>query len=253
MAKNLFIIGNWKMNPPTINEAKKTASEISRIASKAKRTTLVIAPPATFLSPLAAKKTKLFFAAQDVSSHLSGAHTGEVSAKMAKSVGARFAIVGHSERRATGDSDAVVSEKFARSIEAGLTPILCVGEKKRDSEGSYFSEIANELSAVFKSGVINKNQKFIVAYEPVWAVGGSYANALSPEEMGAMAIFIKKTCAQYVSKEFALKIPILYGGSVDADNAKAMLLKGGIDGLLVGRASLDPRGFKEIIQFADAR
>ncbi len=248
----MFIIGNWKMNPMTLSEAKEIATGAARAVARARGAKVIIAPPAVFLPILAAKKSSLFFAAQDVSVHLSGAHTGEVSAKMAKSAGADFAIVGHSERRAAGDTDEVVAEKFVRALEAKLVPILCVGEKKRDQDGDYFSDIARELSVVMKAVAKNKIPKFIVAYEPVWAVGGSYDKALSPEEMRAMAIFIKKTCAQFLPKEKAMRIPVLYGGSVDAANAKEMLLKGGINGLLVGRQSLDPKRFAEIIKLANA-
>jgi len=251
VARNLLIIGNWKMNPATLAEAKEISTAVRKIALKVKHTTVVIASPSIFLPTLAAKKSLLFFAAQDVSSFVFGAHTGDVSASMAKSAGARFVIVGHSERRAAGDTDEIVRDKFARAIEAGLVPILCVGEKKRDSDGDYFSEIFRELSAVLKTATAESVPKFVVAYEPVWAVGGAYENALSPEEMRAMAIFIKKTCAQFIPTEKALKIPVLYGGSIDVENAK-MMIAGGVDGLLVGRESLNPEHFVEIIKFADA-
>ena len=248
----MFIIGNWKMNPLSLFEAKDSVKEAARAARRARGVKVVIAPPSVFLPALAAKKSGLFFAAQDVSSLISGSHTGEVGAKMFRSAGASFAIVGHSERRAAGDSDEIVAEKFIRALEAKLVPVLCVGEKKRDQEGNYFGEIARELSIVLKAATKICVPKFIVAYEPVWAVGGSYDKALSPEEMSAMAIFIKKTCAQFLPKEKAMRIPVLYGGSVDAANAKTMLSNGGINGLLIGRQSLDPRRFAEIIKLANA-
>ncbi len=252
MARNLIIIGNWKMNPASLSEAKEISSTVRKTALKVKHVTVVIACPATFLSTLAAKKSRLFFAAQDVSANFSGAFTGETSAFMARSVGARFAIVGHSECRARGDGDDVVREKFARAVEAGLVPILCVGEKKRDQDGDYFSEISREISAALKNPSSERIPKFIVAYEPVWAVGGAYDNALSPEEMRAMTIFIKKICAEFLPKEKAMKVPVLYGGSVDVENAKKMIADGGVDGLLVGRESLNSGHFDEIIKFADA-
>ncbi len=171
---------------------------------------------------------------------------------MAKSVGAVFTIVGHSERRAAGDTDEIVSEKFSRAIEIGLVPILCVGEKQRDQEGDYFGEISKQISVVLRAAVKIRLPRFMVAYEPVWAVGGSYDKALSPEEMRAMAIFIKKVCSEYIGKEKAMTIKVLYGGSVDAENAKAMLREGGVDGLLIGRQSLDGKRFSEIIKLANA-
>jgi len=253
MSRNLFIIGNWKMNPSTLSEAKEIYTDIKKVASRSPNVHVVVAPPAPFIFSLGNTKSSVALAIQDVGKDVGGSHTGEVSAKMAKSVGARFAIVGHSERRALGDSDEIVAEKFIRIIEAGLVPILCVGEKKRDQDGDYFSEISREISIVLKAIPKTKSFRFIIAYEPVWAVGGSYDNALSPEDMRAMAIFIKKTCSNFMSKEKAMKIPVLYGGSVDADNAQTMLSDGGIDGLLVGRVSLDSRHFSEIIRFADGR
>jgi len=251
MIRNFLIVGNWKMNPSTIAEAREIFDAVKKPAASLRRAKVVIAPPAIFLEDLAAKKSPIFFAAQDVSSEISGAHTGEISAKMAKSVGARFGIVGHSEKRAKGDSDEIVAEKFLRLTEVGIVPILCIGEKKRDASGDYFSEIEHSLSVVLKKFLKNHIPKFTVAYEPVWAVGGAYNNALSREEMCSMAIFIKKTCSQYMSKEKAMRLSVLYGGSVSADNAQDMLLNGGIDGLLVGRQSLDPKSFTEIIKIAN--
>ena len=252
MSRNLFIVGNWKMNPATIEEAKEILVPLRRLVSHLKHTHIVIAPPAPFISSLFNKKNPVALCIQDIGKDVGGAHTGEVSARMAKSVGARYAIVGHSECRAKGDTDEIVSEKFTRAVEVGLVPILCVGEKKRDTDGDYFSEITRELSSVLKSNTKIRIPKFIIAYEPIWAVGGSYNNALSPEEMRAMTIFIKKTCTEFLPKEKAMKIPVLYGGSVDAVNAKTMLSDGGIDGLLVGRVSLDPERFADIIKIADA-
>ena len=252
MAKSFLIVGNWKMNPQTLGEARDIVAAVKKPAALSRRAKVVIAPPSVFLADLAAKKSPLFFAAQDISFEVSGAHTGEISAKMVKSAGASYVILGHSERRATGETNETVAEKFSRSVEANLIPILCVGEKKRDGEGDYFSEIVQELSVVLKKFEKDRAPRFVVAYEPVWAVGGSYDNALSPEEMRAMAIFIKKTCAEYFGKEKAMRIPVLYGGSVSSENAGVMLLDGGIDGLLVGRQSLDPKRFSEIIKTIDA-
>ena len=252
MAKSFFIIGNWKMNPATKEEAKEIFASIRKTAMRLRRARVIIFPPAVFLSSLESKKNPVYLGIQDIDKDISGARTGAISAKMAKSVGARYVIVGHSERRALGDSDIIVAEKFNRAIEAGLIPILCIGEKKRDQDGDYFSEITRELSTVLKSVIKTSAPKFMVAYEPVWAVGGAYDNALSSEEMRAMTIFIKKTCADYMPKEKALRTPVLYGGSVDAENAKLMLSHGDIDGLLIGRQSLDAGRFSEIIKFADA-
>ena len=252
MSPNLFIVGNWKMNPRTLEEAKEIFSGIRKSALRAKHVHVIIAPPAPFIFPLASKKGPIAFGIQDIATAAGGAHTGGISADMARSVGVHYAIVGHSECRAAGDTDEVVAEKFLRAVEARLIPILCVGEKKRDQDGDYFSEISRQIASVLKPATKIRAPRFIVAYEPVWAVGGSYDSALSPEEMRAMAIFIKKTCAQYISKEKAMKLGVLYGGSVSSDNAPAMLREGGINGLLIGRQSLDPERFAEIIKLARA-
>jgi triosephosphate isomerase len=250
--KKFTIVGNWKMNPDTAEEAKALFAAFERRAKKAKRASVVICPPFVFL-PQAAKSSKLVsIGAQDVHASAKGAFTGSVSAAQAKSAGAEYALVGHSERRAAGDTDAIVAEKAVRALEAGLKIILCVGEKERDQHGRYLQVIREQVLAVLSKVDKKKVRSVIVAYEPVWAIGNKDNAALSPAGIHEMSIFIKKVVAETVGSAEGLKTEVLYGGSVNQDNAHGILSEGEIDGLLVGRQSLASDSFSAIIDYADA-
>ncbi|HUD04357.1 MAG TPA: triose-phosphate isomerase [Candidatus Paceibacterota bacterium] len=252
MSKKFFIIGNWKMNPETLEKAKDICVVEERAARFARRTSVVICPPYPYLSILAQKKKSIAFGVQDIFYEKEGAYTGSVSASIAKSAGAKFSIIGHSERRATGDTDDIVAKKFLAAFEGGLTPILCIGEKVRDDHGDYFAEVRTQLFSALRAANTYISKPFIIAYEPVWAVGKSYDTALTPEGMNEMVIFIRKSLSQFLEKNKVMKVPVLYGGSVNGENAQTMLTHGGVDGLLIGRQSLDPTGFSHIIKFANS-
>lgn len=243
-----LVIGNWKMFPTTILEAKKMFTTFKKQRRNDVGVTTVICPPLPFLEPL--KKsytgTKIFFGAQDVFWHTEGAYTGEVSADMLKSVGARFVLVGHSERRALGENDEMVTQKVRASLEAGLHTVLCIGETTRDSQGHYLrvlrDQIAGSLRAVSKAQL----KKLIIAYEPVWAIGEGN-QAMTTHDLHQMLLFIKKQLIELYGKTLADSVPILYGGSVDETNAHSIVYDSGVDGLLVGRKSLNPFTFSTII------
>ena len=173
------------------------------------------------------------------------AHTGEVSAAMLKQAGAQFCIVGHSERRALGEDNNTVHEQFARALGAGLAAVLCVGETERSAEGAHFSFIESQLASAF-AGVGSVARRAVVAYEPLWAINKSAADAVRLQELEEMAIFIKKVLTDILGRAAAAKVPILYGGSVEGSNA-GQLLESGISGFLVGHASADIGSFIEIL------
>lgn len=248
--KKLMIVGNWKMNPETLEEAKELFSALSKKAAKAKGATAVIAPPSPFIAPLAAKKSPMILAAQDIAQEPGGAFTGSVSATAVKSSGARFAIIGHSERRMEGDTDDIVAKKVAQALDAGLKVILCVGEKERDDQARYLRTVRDQILAVFSSIKDKKKLSAVtIAYEPVWKIGVD--SAMMPSEVHEMSIYIKKVVGEALGNKAGLKMQVLYGGSVDHDNAQSILKDGSVDGLLVGRQSLEAEAFGEIISYAD--
>jgi triosephosphate isomerase len=165
---------------------------------------------------------------------------------MAKSAGAAFALIGHSERRAMGESDEAIRAAFAAAAGAGLVPILCVGELERQADGSHVAFVAAQLHSALR-GTQSLAGKIAVAYEPVWAIGQAADAAMKPADVREMAIFIRKTLADILGRQSALRAPILYGGSVEPQNAAALIEEGDVSGLLVGHASADITSFLEIL------
>jgi triosephosphate isomerase len=240
------------MNPDTLIEAKSVFSASLRTAKKARKVSVIIAPPAPFLSVLSrGAKKKSYFSAQDIHIAPDGAHTGGVSARQVKEAGATYVILGHSERRAEGDTDEIVASKVLTALDAGLKVILCVGENTRDDQGAFLSEVRSQIVAVFASLPKKYISDILVAYEPRWVIGKSYDSALSPQQIHEMSIFIKKVISESTAREEAMRVPVLYGGSVDFDNARAILKDGEVSGLLIGRQSLDIENFSNIILYAN--
>lgn len=225
-----LLVANFKMNSPEARGWKINA----------KKAEVVVCPAFPFLSDWDKKGAQL--GAQDVfweNVRSGGAYTGEVSAEMLKSFGVKYVIIGHSERRANlGETDEVVNKKMKTALAAGLKVILCVGESKEvRKKGIKFAEnfVRQELRADF-AGVKNKFlDKIAVAYEPIWAIGTGVAD--TPAGAEAMAEFIKRL----------VKVKVLYGGSVNSKNAGKFLNQKGIDGALVGGASLNSNEFQKII------
>ena len=185
--------------------------------------------------------------------HEKGAFTGEISAPMLKDLGAKFVIVGHSERRAMGETNEMIRKKLEIAFNHGITPILCIGEKIRDKEGAHLEFIKNQikecLTGLQKRNLVGQ----IVAYEPIWAIGKSYRESMSPTDIHETALFIEKVSGEMFGKDIAGSFKILYGGSVEAENASGMMEYGNIDGFLVGHASLVPEQFAAILKAADMK
>jgi len=248
-----IIIGNWKMNPRTAKEAEKLFGNISQNLSRTKKTDIVICAPLIYLSELAKIRTsKVKLGAQDAFWGDIGAFTGEVSGEMLYNMGVRYVILGHSESRALGENNADISKKIKSSLEAGLRPILCVGESERDQNHEFFDFVKTELKECLSGISQNSISKVIVAYEPIWAISST------PERRDAtagdaleMAIFIRKALTLKFGEE-ARKMRVIYGGSVDEEDAEDFLKNGGVDGLLPGRASLDAEKFSEIVKICEA-
>lgn len=243
-----IVIGNWKMNPRSRAEAKKLFTMLTRKRITAKNTTTVVCPPFLYLSELARGYTgsKIFFGAQDVSAQKEGAFTGEVSTAQLQDAGARFVILGHSERRALGENDAAIALKVKAALTAGMHAILCIGEKERDADGTHLKMIEDQIKASL-AGVHKKIiKKLIVAYEPIWAVGKGH-HAMLPDDISRMTLFVRKILAEMYGRPVAQEISVIYGGSVDAENSHDIITNGHVDGFLVGRQSLHADEFIEVI------
>jgi len=250
---NKLIAGNWKMNPVTLKDAKQTYGAIKKIASKARRTKILICAPSIYLSELKKMNlgNKIELGAQDVSFADVGAYTGSISAYMVRDLGVKTTIIGHSERRVAGDNDEIINQKIKMTITAGLRVILCIGEAVRDSHGEYLDVLRKQLEKDLAGFPIKQADKLIIAYEPVWAIGKNATGIETPEGFLHNKIFIRKIFSRIVGKKKALALPVLYGGSANAQNAGDFLGAGQADGLLVGRDSLNPKNFAEIIKIAE--
>lgn len=240
--KKRLIVGNWKSHPATLAEAKRIYTSLKSKVSTLRGAEFLFAVPHPYLHPLNGGKKggKIKLGVQDVSFATGGSHTGEVAASMSASIGASFAIVGHSERRILGETNEMINKKVLAALGSGLDVVLCIGEKERDLEGAYLLFLKNQLDTAFQGVIPRDLSKIIIAYEPVFAIGKSAAEAMSGSEVQEMAIFIRKFLTEKFNRSRADSMSILYGGSVDDTNAKNIFTTGGVDGFLLGRASLDP-------------
>lgn len=252
MANNKLIVGNWKMNPETLFDAKRIATKTRNIAKSLTNIHVVVCPPFVFASA-AVNRNKMdnyHLGAQTVSINENGPYTGEISATMLKSLDVEYVIVGHSEERAAGDTDEIVSKRLARAVDAGLTAVVCVGERSRDEEGSHLEFLKSQIKSTLANISADKAKKIILAYEPVWAVGAK--EAMLPEQIYEMSLFVKKVFSDVFGQEIGMKVKVLYGGSVNFRNAEEIIKVGKVDGLLVGRESVNIPGFSELLKAVDA-
>ena len=243
--RKTIVAGNWKMNASkdsVDNLIKDLLTGMDGITSEV----LVCAPfPYLAQVELLIQGSKVMLGAQNLNTNASGAYTGEVSADMIKDFGARHVIVGHSERRSLyGETSAMVAEKNKAALNAGLTPLLCIGEsiEQRDS-GNTEAVIEKQLSAVIELVGIEAFNQIIIAYEPVWAIGTGVT--ATPEQAQEAHLFIRSLLAKN-DESVAQKTPILYGGSMNASNASELISCADIDGGLIGGAALKAEDFLQI-------
>jgi len=243
-----IVVANWKMNPQSQREAEVLFKETLFLANSVKKAKIIICPPFPYLFICGKlKNRKVFLGAQNTSKEEGGSHTGEVSPKMLSSMGVSFSIVGHGEERSRGETNKLINEKILNLLKFKLSPILCVGESIRDKEGMYLSFVEGQIRECL-SGVPKAQMKnIIIAYEPIWAIGASATREATCEEFMEMKIFIKKVISDIYDAKIAHSIPILYGGSVNSQNAHIFMSDGCADGLLVGRDSLQPKKFGAIL------
>jgi triosephosphate isomerase (TIM) len=245
MARTI-IVGNWKSYVTSFALAKKLFKEIELHLPKKTSADIVVCPPHLFIDYLADsyQGTRISFGAQDAHFE-TGAATGTVSAPALKSIGVTHVICGHTERRAMGETDDIVSKKIGAVLDEKMIPIVCLGETKRDREGNYLEELEATIKGSLARIQEKDMKKIILAYEPVWAIGAP----LAPDAriVRETIIFIRKVLADLFDREVALKTRIIYGGAVDTDTAEDLLANSGAHGFLLGRASVDAERFTKII------
>lgn len=251
--KRFLIVANWKMNPPSVAEARVLFARTKKGGSRLEKVETVICPPFPYLGIFAhAGASRVSLGAQDVFWTNSARATGEVSPEQLLDLGVSYVIVGHSERRALGETDEVVAKKVKAVLAERLIPIVCVGEKERDEEGSYFTALKNQIRASLSGIRRVLLRELVIAYEPLWAIGKSARDAMQPRTVRETEIFIRKVLTDLFGAGEAQEPRILYGGSVEEENTAAILAESGVDGLLVGHASLEAEGFGMMLRAANA-
>lgn len=243
------IAGNWKMNMLP-DETIKMIEELAPLVEGAQSEVILCVPfTDLFYALLTAQNTNIKIGAQNMHWEENGAYTGEVSAKMLKSIGVEYVILGHSERRQYfNETDETVNKKLKRAFEVGLNPILCVGETLEEREVGKANEIVtNQIRKAFE-GITNvQATKTIIAYEPIWAIGtGKTATA---EDANNMICNIRQEMSNLYGQMTAQRVIIQYGGSVKASNCKELFSTSDIDGALVGGASLNADEFAKIVNY----
>ena len=250
--RKTIIAGNWKMNK-TASETKLFAEELKALMPKAKWCDVLVCVPSVNIPTAmrAFKDMRVSVGAENVFYEKSGAYTGEVSADMLKDLGVKYVIIGHSERRQYfGETDITVNKKVHAALEAGLHPIICVGESLEQRElGVTMDLISLQVKSALAGVSSDKLRKCVIAYEPVWAIGtGKTATA---EQAGEVCTFIRATIRHMYGARIARSITIQYGGSMNPGNAAELLAQPDIDGGLIGGAALKSDQFVDIINAAN--
>ncbi|MDD5491516.1 MAG: triose-phosphate isomerase [bacterium] len=245
-----ILAGNWKMYKTTL-EAKALVEGLASRVGKLSDREVVVCPPFTSLAIVAEslKGSNLKLGAQNMYWEDKGAFTGEIAPGMLKDVGCVYVIIGHSERRQYfGETDATVNKKMKKAFQAGLLPIVCIGETLAERETNKTFQI---LERQIREGASRLNaeeaKKLVIAYEPVWAIGTG--KTATPQQAEEAHKFIRQKLAEIYPPAIAEEIRILYGGSVKAENSKELMGQANIDGALVGGASLEVESFSKIVNF----
>ncbi len=250
--RKTIIAGNWKMNK-TASETKQFAEELKAIMPKAKWCDVLVCVPSVNIPAAmrAFKDMRVSVGAENLFYEKSGAYTGEISAEMLKDLGVKYVIIGHSERRQYfGETDITVNKKVHAALEAGLHPIICVGESLEQRElGVTMELISLQVKSALAGVSAEKLRKCVIAYEPVWAIGTG--KTATPEQAGEVCTFIRATIRHMYGARIARSITIQYGGSMNPGNAATLLAQPDIDGGLIGGAALKPDQFVEIINSAN--
>ena len=244
-----LVVGNWKMHGNLASNKALIDGIRTELPQPDERAALVVCPAFPYLFQLAelTRDSGIGVGVQNVSDHLQGAYTGETSPLMVKELGGSYAIIGHSERRQyQGENDGLMGRKALAAIDAGLIPVICVGEtaEERDS-GRTHEVLARQLDAAF-GYIRTAHDKIILAYEPRWAIGAT--EAASPDYIEARHRAVRAILRRHCGEEIAERTRIIYGGSVTPENGRDILAIKDVDGLFVGRAAWKPEGFARIVE-----
>ncbi len=246
-----LVIGNWKMHGCLARNAVllNTLAHGTQQWSEALRIAVCVPFPYLAQTQELLHNSRIAWGVQDVSAHTEGAYTGEVSAAMAAEFGATFALVGHSERRAYHqENDPAVAAKTHRALEVGLTPVVCVGETRAERDaGRAEQTVSQQLQVVLDTLSVEQAMRLVIAYEPVWAIGTG-RNAQAHEVRAMHAVLHRLLTA---ADDRLAHVPVLYGGSVKPDNARELFAEPGVEGGLIGGASLKAEDFLDICAAAD--
>ncbi len=251
-ARRPMMAANWKMNK-TVSEAQEYTAALLPRAADADGVDVAVFAPFTCLPEVArmAEDSPVLAGSQNFYFEDSGAFTGEVSAPMLQDISARAVIVGHSERREVfGETDDMVARKAARAVEAGLLPVVCVGETKEERDsGGMWEKVSGQTRRVMEELDVNvSGDQLVFAYEPIWAIGTG--DTASPEDAQDAIGRIRELLAEVRGQEFADAVRILYGGSMKPENVAEIMAQKDVDGGLVGGASLDVESFGKLISAA---
>jgi len=241
-----IVAGNWKMNK-TQTEANKLFEEISQ-NSFSNYVSVIISPPAIYLSQFARIKKGVYIASQNVSQYDEGAYTGEISAKMLNKIGVDYCLVGHSERRNYfNEINNILAEKTDRLLENNIKIIFCCGESLSERKANRAKEVIElQLKESLFHISSNEMENVVIAYEPVWAIGTGLT--ATSEQAQDMHNFIRTLLRKYYNEDISNRVSILYGGSCKPSNAKDLFSKKDVDGGLIGGAALESAAFLEIIK-----
>jgi triosephosphate isomerase len=247
--RKLIIAGNWKMNK-TAAEGLSLVKDLKLELSNVKEVDIVVCPPFTALCEVskAILNSNLRLGAQNMSEHTNGAYTGEIAAGMLKEFSVRYVILGHSERRQyQKESDALIAKKALAAHAAAIRPIVCVGETLAERESGQTEKVLDTQVRGSLAGLTKQQmEETVLAYEPVWAIGtGKTATSAQAQEAHA---FIRKLLSSLYNDAVGRRVRIQYGGSVKASNARELMSQPDVDGALVGGASLESRGFADIVK-----
>jgi len=249
--RKTVIAGNWKMNK-TPSQTKEFMQELRGILPKGRWCDIALCVPAVCIPAAvrAMREARVGIGAENCNANPSGAYTGEISTEMLVDAGCKYVIIGHSERRAMGETDADVNAKVLAALEAGLIPIMCCGESLEQREADITAEhIAMQIKLGLAGVSEDKIRKVVIAYEPIWAIGTG--RTATPEQAQEVCESIRAVVRKLYSSKNARAISILYGGSMNEKNAFELLAQPDIDGGLIGGASLVPEKFVKIIEAAN--
>ena len=244
-----IIAGNWKMNK-TPAEAVALINELKPLVKEAK-CTVVVCVPAVDIAPVAKaiKGSGIRLGAQNVHFKASGAYTGELSAAMLKEAGCEYVIIGHSERRQYfGETDETANLRVKAAVEGGLTPIICVGERREQREAGYTDALVEYQTLIALTGLTDEQvKKVVIAYEPVWAIGTGLT--ATDEQANETIGVIRAAIERKYGKDVSEAVRIQYGGSMNPKNVKGLMAQPEIDGGLIGGASLKAPDFSQVVNY----